>query len=36
LATAVQLQPETARWAKEDSDFESLREDPEFRALIDS
>ncbi len=36
LATAVQLQPETARWAKEDSDFESLRDDPEFRALIDS
>jgi quercetin dioxygenase-like cupin family protein len=34
LRAAVQLLPETARWAKEDSDFESLREDPEFQALI--
>jgi quercetin dioxygenase-like cupin family protein len=33
LRTAVELRPEAAGWAREDEDFESLRDDPEFQAL---
>jgi hypothetical protein len=33
LRKAVELQPEAAEWASGDEDFESLRDDPEFRAL---
>jgi quercetin dioxygenase-like cupin family protein len=35
LATAIRIRPEVAGWAREDDDFASLREDPEFRALVD-
>jgi hypothetical protein len=33
LRKAIDLRPDLARWAPEDEDFESLRDDPEFRAL---
>jgi tetratricopeptide (TPR) repeat protein len=33
LRKAIELTPEAAQWAQGDEDFESLREDPEFRAL---
>jgi quercetin dioxygenase-like cupin family protein len=33
LRRAVELKPQVADWAREDKDFESLRDDPEFRAL---
>lgn len=33
LRRAVQLRAEVAEWARGDEDFESLREDPEFRAV---
>jgi quercetin dioxygenase-like cupin family protein len=33
LRRAVELKPQVAHWAREDKDFESLRDDPEFRAL---
>jgi tetratricopeptide (TPR) repeat protein len=33
LRTAIELRPETARWATEDGDFDSLRDDPQFQAL---
>jgi hypothetical protein len=33
LRTAVELDPEASGWAREDEDFESLRDDPEFQAL---
>jgi hypothetical protein len=29
------VKPEVAEWARDDEDFVSLRDDPEFRALID-
>src|ERR1700729_467910 len=35
LATAIRIRPEVAGWAREDDHFLSLREDPEFRALVD-
>jgi len=34
LARAVELKPEAAARARGDEDFESLREDPEFRAMV--
>ncbi len=36
LRSAVERRPETAGWAREDEDFESLRDDPQFRALAGS
>lgn len=33
LRRALELKPEAAGWARDDEDFESLRDDPEFRAL---
>ena len=33
LRAAIERRPEAAEWAREDEDFEFLREDPEFRAL---
>jgi hypothetical protein len=33
LRTAVELKPEVAEWARDDDDFESVRDDPGFRAL---
>jgi AraC-like ligand binding domain len=36
LRTAVELRSETAEWATDDEDFESLRDDPEFQALVSS
>jgi quercetin dioxygenase-like cupin family protein len=33
LRKAVDMRPEAAEWARGDEDFESLRDDPEFRAL---
>ena len=33
LRAAIERRPEAAEWARDDEDFESLREDPEFRAL---
>ena len=33
LRRAVELKPEAADWARDDEDFASLRDDPEFRAL---
>jgi hypothetical protein len=33
LRDAVERRPEVADWARGDEDFESLRDDPEFRAL---
>jgi mannose-6-phosphate isomerase-like protein (cupin superfamily) len=35
LREAVRLKAETAEWAREDSDFASLRDDPRFASLID-
>ncbi len=35
LSRAVELEPEAAEWARRDEDLESLRDEPEFRALID-
>jgi quercetin dioxygenase-like cupin family protein len=35
LRTALDLEPEVAEWARHDRDFELLRDDPEFRALVD-
>jgi hypothetical protein len=34
LRTAVECRPEVAPWALQDTDFESLHDDPEFRELI--
>jgi quercetin dioxygenase-like cupin family protein len=33
LRRAVELKPNVAGWARDDEDFASLRDDPEFRAL---
>ena len=33
LRAAIERRPQAAEWAREDEDFESLRDDPEFRAL---
>jgi Tfp pilus assembly protein PilF len=30
LAHAIELEPEAARWAAEDSDFDAVRDDPRF------
>ena len=35
LATAIRTRPDLAGWAGDDDELESLRDDPEFRALID-
>jgi quercetin dioxygenase-like cupin family protein len=35
LRRAVAARPGVADWARSDDDFESLRDDPEFRALVD-
>ncbi len=35
LAGAIRIRPEVAGWAREDDDFASLGEDPDFRALVD-
>ncbi len=34
LRRAVESRPETAAWARDDEDFESLRDDPGFRRLV--
>lgn len=36
LTRAVELRSEVREWAREDSDFERLRDDERFRSLIDS
>jgi hypothetical protein len=35
LSKALALRAEVAEWAREDQDFESLQNDPDFRALVD-
>lgn len=35
LMTAIGTRPEMAGWAREDDDLASLREEPEFKALVD-
>jgi tetratricopeptide (TPR) repeat protein len=35
LRQAVEAAPNAAAWAKDDEDFDGLRDDPEFRALVD-
>jgi predicted Zn-dependent protease len=35
LAEAIRTRPKIAEWAREDDDFESLRDDPAFRELVD-
>jgi quercetin dioxygenase-like cupin family protein len=34
LSTAIEARPEAAAWAREDEDFASLREAPEFASLV--
>jgi quercetin dioxygenase-like cupin family protein len=34
LATAIRLRADTAQWAREDDDFDALRDDERFRALV--
>ncbi len=34
LRQAIELDPQTAEWAKEEEDFDSIREDPQFQALV--
>jgi quercetin dioxygenase-like cupin family protein len=34
LAKAIELSPDVAEWARGDDDLASLRDDPEFRALV--
>ena len=36
LRTAVAARPEVAQWAREDADFQALRDDPEFQELTGS
>jgi quercetin dioxygenase-like cupin family protein len=36
LRTAFDARPDLREWAREDSDLEGLRDDPEFRALVGS
>jgi quercetin dioxygenase-like cupin family protein len=36
LRQAVALSPDVVEWARDDEDFESLRDDPEFQALVKS
>jgi len=35
LRTAMKKMQETADWARRDPDFESIRDDPRFKALLD-
>ncbi len=35
LRAAIELRPEAAEWARDDEDFVALRDDPEFRSLLD-
>jgi len=35
LRKAISARPDVASWARDDDDLESLRGDPEFRALVD-
>jgi quercetin dioxygenase-like cupin family protein len=35
LAEAIRIRPEVADWARDDDDFASLRDDPQFRALVE-
>jgi hypothetical protein len=35
LTDAIRLRPAAAAWAREDEDLASLRDDPQFRALVD-
>jgi quercetin dioxygenase-like cupin family protein len=35
LRRAIKLRSDAAVWAREDEDFSSLRDDPEFRSLVD-
>jgi quercetin dioxygenase-like cupin family protein len=35
LRRALELRPELAKWARGDADLESLRDDPEFRTLVE-
>jgi hypothetical protein len=34
LRKALELEPKVAEWARDDRDFDSLRDDPEFGALV--
>jgi hypothetical protein len=34
LKRAIEREPETREWAREDEDFKSLRGDPEFEQLL--
>jgi tetratricopeptide (TPR) repeat protein len=34
LRQAIELNPQAAEWARSDKDFDSIREDPQFRALV--
>jgi tetratricopeptide (TPR) repeat protein len=35
LRQAVEAAPDAAVWARDDEDFAALRDDPEFRSLLD-
>jgi adenylate cyclase len=35
LGKALELSPGVAAWARDDEDFARLRDDPEFRLLVD-
>ena len=35
LGEAIAREPKTREWAKGDEDFSELREEPEFKALVD-
>jgi hypothetical protein len=35
LGKALELSPDVAAWARDDEDFANLRDDPEFRSLVD-
>ena len=35
LHRALELRPDLAKWARDDADLESLRDDPEYRALVE-
>jgi hypothetical protein len=36
LSKAIRIRPSVAGWAREDEDLASLRDDPEFLALVDN
>jgi len=35
LGRALELRPDLAKWARDDADLEGLRDEPEFRTLVE-